>query len=94
MDANKNVYKKSMGKTLTDEAGLAVKEVLGAHAGKHLGATFCQGMISINAIWVTPDLVVTGSCRMQVEYGVDNHCLIVVDYVTLSMVVTMPERIV
>ena len=40
MDANEDIYKKSIGKTLTKEDGLGMKEVVGDFTGKKLGATF------------------------------------------------------
>ena len=39
-DANKDIYKKLIGKALTDKDGLAMKEVVGEHTGQQLGATY------------------------------------------------------
>ena len=51
MDANEDIYKKSIGKTLTNEEGLAMKEVVGDFTGKKLGATFFRGTKPIDGIW-------------------------------------------
>ena len=40
MDANSHIYKKSIGKALTAEAGLEMKDVVGDFTGKQIGATF------------------------------------------------------
>jgi len=84
MDANKNIYKKSIGKMLTNPDGLAMKEVVGDFTGQHLGATFFRGTTPIDGIWATPDIVVTRACMMPAGYGVGNHRLFVVDFLTSS----------
>ena len=43
LDANEDIYKKSIGKALTDKEGLAMKEVVGDHTGQQLGATYFRG---------------------------------------------------
>jgi len=43
MDANENIYRKQIGKILTNEEGLAMKEVVGEFTGQKLGATFFRG---------------------------------------------------
>jgi hypothetical protein len=40
LDANENIYKKSIGHALTNMNGLAMKEVVGEFTGKPLGRTF------------------------------------------------------
>ena len=44
MDANENIYRKQIGKFLTNEEGLAMKEVVGDFTGQKLGATFFSGI--------------------------------------------------
>ena len=94
MDANENIYKKSIGKTLTKEDGLGMKEVVGDFTGQQLGATFFRGKTPIDGLWATPDIVVTGACVMPVGYGVGDHRLFVVDFLTSSLVGSSPPRIV
>ncbi len=43
LDANEDIYKKSLGKALTLEAGLAMKEVVSLYTGKKLGPTYFWG---------------------------------------------------
>ena len=73
MDANENVYKKSISKTLTDIEGLGMKKVVGNHTGQRLGTTYFQGTIPIDAVWVTPDIEVVGACAMPAGFGVGDH---------------------
>ena len=40
LDANKDIYRKSIRKALTNKEGLAMKEVVGEFTGKWLGATY------------------------------------------------------
>ena len=94
IDANKNIYKKSIGKTLTKEDGLGMKEVVGEFTGKQLGATFFRGSTPIDGLWATPDIVVTGACVMPAGFGVGDHRLFVVDFLTSSLVGMSPPRIV
>ena len=94
MDANEDIYKKSMGKTLTDPTGLAMSEVVGDFTGEKLGATFFRGTKPIDAIWATPDIVVTGACVMPAGYGVGDHRLFVIDFLTSSLVGSTPPRII
>ncbi len=68
MDANENIYRKSLGKTLTNEDGLAMKEVVGNHTGEKLGATFFRGLTPIDAVWATSENGGHGS--MRDAYGV------------------------
>ena len=50
MDVNKNIYKKSMGKSLTNSGGLAMNEVVGTFTNEPLGTTFFRGTIPIDGI--------------------------------------------
>ena len=86
MDANEHIYKKSMGKSLTDSQGLAMKEVVGSFTNEPLGATFFRGTKPIDGVWATSDIVVTGACVMPAGYGVGDHRMFVVDFLTSSLV--------
>ena len=94
MDANEHIYRKSMGKTLTATDGLAMREVVGQFTGQALGATFFRGSKPIDAVWATRDVVVTGACVMPAGYGIGDHRLFVVDFLTSSLVGSTPPRIV
>jgi hypothetical protein len=58
-----------------------MKEVVGKFTAKKLGATYIRGRMPIDAIWVT-------ACVMPVGYGIGDHCLFVVDFVTTLLVGT------
>ena len=94
MDANENIYHKQIGKILTNEEGLAMKEVVGEFTGKQLGATFFRGTEPIDGIWATSDIVVTNACVMPAGYGVGDHRLFIIDFLTSSLVGTSPTLIV
>ena len=42
LDANKNIYKKAIGKALTSVDGLAMKEVVGNFTGILVGPAYCS----------------------------------------------------
>jgi hypothetical protein len=44
LDANEDIYKKSLWKSLTNIDGLAMKEVVGEFTGTPVGATFFPGI--------------------------------------------------
>ena len=94
MDANENIYRKQIGKLLTNEEGLAMKEVVGDFTGQKLGATFFRGTEPIDGIWATSDVVVTNACVMPAGYGVGDHRLFIIDFLTSSLIGASPPRIV
>jgi hypothetical protein len=94
MDANENIYKKSIGKTLTKTTGLAMREVVGDFTGKQLGATFFRGSSPIDAVWATPDVEIVGACVMPCGFGIGDHRLFVIDIRTDSLVGEKPPRII
>jgi hypothetical protein len=94
MDANENIYKKSIGKALMDVAGLGMREVVGDHTGMPLGATYFRGSSPIDAVWATPDVEVVGACVMPCGFGVGDHRLFVVDIKTESLVGAKPPRVI
>jgi exonuclease III len=52
LDANEDIYKKSIGKALTESEGLNMSEVLGTFTGEKLGATYFRGSKPIDGIWI------------------------------------------
>ena len=94
MDANEDIYKKSWGKVLTDVDGLNMSEVVGDFTGKKIGATHFRGSKPIDAVWATKDLTVASACVMPVGYGVGDHRLFVIDFLTSSLIGSNPPRIV
>ena len=64
MYANKDIYKKSTGKTLRVTEGLAAKEVVCEFNREKIGASFCSGSKPIDGTWPTPGFTVVGACVM------------------------------
>ena len=94
MDVNKDIYRKSIGKSLTESEDLRMAEMVGNYTGLKIGATFFQGSKPIDGVWTTPDVAVTGGCVMPAGYGVGDHGLCVVDILTLSLIGHDPPKIV
>ncbi len=94
LDANENIYKKSLGKTLTCTDGLAMREVVGTYTGTKLGATYFRGSKPINGVWATSDITVTSACMMPVGFGIGDHRLFVIDLLTASLIGNTPTRII
>ena len=70
-----------------------MNEVVGTFTGKKIGATFFIGSKPIDAVWATPDIVVVGECVMPEGYGVGDHRLFVLDFLTSSIIGKMPPRL-
>jgi hypothetical protein len=87
LDANKNSYLGKLGRELTDLHGLGMKEVVGEFTTRQLGVTYFRGTL-IDAVWATSDVAVVNACVMPVVYGVGDHRLFVVDFVTALLVGT------
>ena len=90
MDANKDIYKKLLGRSLTDRDGLNMSEVVGDFTGKQVGPTFFWGSNPINRVWATCDVVVAHACVMPAGYGVGNHRMFVVDFLEESLIGKAP----
>jgi hypothetical protein len=93
MDANDHIYKGLIGQSLTNEAGLGMKEVIKDFTGEELGPTFFRGRIPIDGIWTTTDVQIANACVMPAGYGIGDHRLFVVDIVSSSIIGTDPPRI-
>ncbi len=93
MDANEHIYNKALGRALTNQDGLSMSEVVGTHTGDLLGATFFRGSRPIDAVWATTDLVVVGACVMPCGYGIGDHRLFVIDFLTSSLVGDSPLKV-
>ena len=94
MDANEDIYKKSLGKSITARDELNMNEVVGTFNVKKIVENLFRGSKPIDAVWATPDIVVVGECVMRSGYGVGDHRLFVLDFLTPSMIVQTPPRII
>ena len=91
MDSNNEINKKSLGKYITARDGLNMNEVVGTLTGNKIGATFFRGSKPIDAVWATPDIVVVGACVIPEGYGVGDHRLFVLDFLTSSLIRQTPQ---
>ena len=71
-----------------------MKEVVGEFTGQQLGATFFRGTELIDGIWATSDVVVTNNCVMPAGYGVGDHRLFIIDFLTSLLIGASLPRIV
>ena len=94
MDANEHIYRKGLGKMLTDSEGLDMVEVVGEFTGKKIGATYFRNQSGkpIDAVWATPDVTVVGACIMPVGYVVGDYRMFIVDFLTFSLVGSSPPH--
>jgi hypothetical protein len=93
MDVNEDIYRKSLGKSLTRTDGLNMLEVVGNFTGKRIGPTFFWGLKPIDGIWATPDIAVTHTCVIPAGFGVGDHRLFVVNFQEASLIGEAPHRI-
>ena len=94
LDANEHIYRKSLGKALTNAEGLRMKEVVGAFTGRQIGPTYYRGKKPIDGVWATPDITITGACIMPAGFGIGDHRLFVIDICTSSLIGLQPQKIV
>lgn len=94
LDANENIYRKSLGKALTNVQGLNMKEVVGTFTNRPIGATYFRGQSPIDGIWATSDVQISGACIMPAGFGIGDHRLFVLDILTSSIVGDQSHRIV
>ena len=94
LDANGDIYKKKLSKDLVQTSKLEMIEVVGSFTGQKVGPNFFRGKDPIDGVWVTPDVVITGTCVMPVGCGVVDHRMFVIDFLTLSLKGCNPPKIV
>ena len=93
LDANDHVYTGHLAKALTRSPHLDLFEATLATTGTQLTATYFRGSRPIDAIWTTPDIVVTNICAMPIGFGMGDHQAFVLDITTQSMVGNNPQPI-
>ena len=93
LDANEDIYKKSLGHALTDMDSLAMKEVAGNFTGTPLRTTFFPGSKPIDRIWATLDITVCNASVMPAGYGIGDHRLFVVDFAASNIVGSRPPLV-
>ena len=86
MDVNEDIYRKSIGKALTMSEDIQMIEAVGNYTGKKIGATFFRGTKPIDGVWVTSDVVIIGACVIPAGYGIGDHRLFVLEFLTSSLI--------
>jgi hypothetical protein len=94
LEANEDIYKKSLGKSLTDIDGLAMKEVVGEFTQTPVGTTYFQGSKPIDGIWATSDITVCNACIMPAGYGIGDHRLFIINFASRDIVGDTAPRVV
>ena len=94
LDANENIYSKSIGKALTNLEGLAMKEVVGTFTGRRVGPTYFRGSTPIDGIWATSDISISNACIMPTGYGIGDHRLFIIDFNTTDIIGFNPPTVV
>ncbi len=94
LDTNEHIYRKGIGKSLTDIEGLAMKEVVGEFTGKAIGTTFFQGSKPINGVWATSDITLCNAAIMPAGYGIGDHWLFVINFASKDIVGTNHPKII
>ncbi len=73
LDSKKHIYRKSLGKALTNINGLAMKEVVGDFARKSIGFTISQVWTPIDWVWATSNITICNAAIMPAGYGIGDH---------------------
>jgi hypothetical protein len=94
LDANKHIYKKSIGKALTDIEDLVMKEVIGDFTGTPIGSTIFCGSKPIDGVWATSDITVSNAAIMPAGYGIGDHRLFMINFSMMDIIGKSPPRIV
>ena len=94
LNANEHIYKKSIGKSLTDIKGLAMKEVVGTFTNQPVGPTFFQGSKPIDGVWATLDISVCNTAIMPAGYGIGDHHLFVTDFAELDVIGISRQKVI
>jgi len=92
LDANEDIYRKALGKELTDADGLALREVVGDFTNRKIGPTFFRGSKPIDGVWATSDITVANACIMPVGYGIGDHRLFVIDFCATDVIGHSQQR--
>ena len=84
----------SIGQTLTDIEGLAMREVVGAFTNQQVGPTFFRGSKPIDGVWATSDISVCNAAIMPAGYGIGDHRLFVIDFAELDVIGISRQKVV
>ena len=83
-----------LGKALANKEGPDLQEAIVQHTGTSPGATFFQGKLPIDGLWVSGDLDVSNACVMPFGYGIGDHHTFILGIPLESLVGVDPVKIV
>jgi hypothetical protein len=86
LDTNEDIYKKPLGKSLTDIDGLAMKEVIGEFTRTPVVTLFFRGSKPIDGVWVTADITVCNASIMSAGYGIGDHQIFVINFASCDII--------
>ena len=92
MNVNEDIYRKSIGKALTMLEDLQMIEAVSNYTGKKISATIFRGIKPIDGVWVTSDAVIIGAFVIPAGYGIGDHRLFVLDFLTSSLIGHDPPK--
>ena len=72
------------------EEGLGMREVVGNYTGELIGPMYFQGQLPIDGLWATGDITIANACLMPTGYGIGNHRLFIIDFLTSFFIGTGP----
>ncbi len=94
LDANSDIYRKELGRSLVNQEGLNMSEVVGDFTGRQIGPTFFRGQKPIDGVWATKDIQIVNACIMPAGFGVGDHRMFVIDVRTQSVIGSSPPKVV
>ncbi len=92
LNTNEHIYRKALGKSLTNIEGLEMKEVVGEFTGKAISSMFFGGSKPIDRIWATSDITICKAAIMPAGYGIGDDRLFVIDFASNDIIgMTSPK---
>jgi hypothetical protein len=92
LDTNEHIYRKVLGRSLTDIDGLSMKEVVGNFTGKAIGSKIFWGSKPIDGVWATSDITICNAAIMQAGFGIRDHRLFVIDMASKDIISDSPSK--
>lgn len=86
LDANEDVYKDIIGRTLTSAEVLDMVEPVHHTSGSKLTATHFHGSRPIDAVWCTKGVTIANACALPIGFGIGDHRMFVFTLVKETMV--------
>ncbi len=94
LDANEDIYRKLIGKALTNINWLAMKEVVSKFTHQLVGPKFFWGSKLIDGVWASSEILISNACIMPAGYGIGDHQLFVIDFQAQNIIGQSPQHVV